>query len=48
MIYLPINLNMYVGAQKNRLGETVLFSTHNNVWVGRGQTFHAFCIDVND
>ena len=30
------------GAQKNRLDETVLFSTHNNVWVGRDQTIYAF------
>ena len=28
-IFLPINLNMFFGAQKNRLIETVLLSTHN-------------------
>ena len=28
-ISLPINLNMCLGAQKNRLFETVLLSTHN-------------------
>ena len=29
IISLPINLNMCLGAQKNRLIETVLLSTHN-------------------
>ena len=29
IIFLPINLNMCLGAQKNRLIETVLLSTHN-------------------
>ena len=29
VIFLPINLNMCLGAQKNRLIETVLLSTHN-------------------
>ena len=28
-IFLPINLNVCLGAQKNRLIETVLLSTHN-------------------
>ena len=32
------------GAQKNRLDETVLFSTHNNVWVGRDQTIYALTL----
>ena len=27
--FLPINLNMFLGAQKNCLIETVLLSTHN-------------------
>ena len=29
MIFLSIDLNMFLGAQKNRLIETVLLSTHN-------------------
>ena len=29
VIFLPINLNMCLGAQKNRLIEIVLLSTHN-------------------
>ena len=29
IIFLPINLNICFGAQKNRLIETVLLSTHN-------------------
>ena len=28
-IFLPINFNICLGAQKNRLIETVLLSTHN-------------------
>ena len=27
---------------------SILFSTHNNVWVGQDQNFHNFCTDVND
>ena len=33
IIFLPINLNMCLGAQKNRLNETVLLSTHNICFV---------------
>ena len=29
IIFLPINLNMCLGAQKNHLIESVLLSTHN-------------------
>ena len=29
IIFLPINLNMCLSAEKNRLIETVLLSTHN-------------------
>ena len=29
IIFLPINLNICFGSQKNRLIETVLLSTHN-------------------
>ena len=29
IIFLPINLNMFLGAQKNCLTETVLLSTYN-------------------
>ena len=28
-IFLPINFNIYLGAQKKRLIETLLLSTHN-------------------
>ena len=28
-IFLPIGIKIYFGAQKNRLNETVLLSTHN-------------------
>ena len=29
IVFLPINLNMCLGAQKNSLNERVLLSTHN-------------------
>ena len=29
IIFLPISFNIFWGAQKNRLNETVLLSTHN-------------------
>ena len=32
-IFLPISLNVCLGAQKNRLIETVLLSTHNMFWL---------------
>ena len=32
-IFLPISFNICLAAQKNRLIETVLLSTHN-IWVG--------------
>ena len=33
-----------LGAQKNRLDETVLFSTCNNVWVGQDKNFYTLMI----